>query len=322
MKAAVCTRYGSPDVLEIKEMTKPTPKDKEVLIKVVASTVSSGDCRVRGGNFPLGFGILARFIIGVPRKVILGTELAGTVETVGKDVTRFKVGDPVIAFCGAGFGAHAEYHVVAESGLIVIKPEDLSFAEAASLAFGGTTALYFLRERANVQPGETVLIVGASGAVGSAAVQLARHLGADVTGVCSTRNVELVKSIGAHRVIDYTQSDFTKAGTKYDLIFDTTGTVAAPQCKDVLKDKGRLVLVAADLVQMLQPLWSPLKGGGKVLAGNTPERVEDLHFLTELASRGGYRPVIDRSFKFDQIVQAHAYVETGRKKGSVIISMV
>jgi NADPH:quinone reductase-like Zn-dependent oxidoreductase len=322
MKAAVCPRYGSPAVLEFQELTKPIPKSRELLIRVFATTVSTGDCRVRGANFPRGLAFLARLALGWsgPRKPVLGTELAGVIEAVGTEVTRFKAGDAVIAFAGMKFGGHAEYQVMPEDGALAIKPESLPFDQAASLAFGGLTALYFLRDRARIQPQESVLVVGASGAVGSAAVQLARHFGADVTGVCSGKNVELVRSLGAQRVIDYTQTDLAQVATKYDIILDTTGTLST-QDEALLNDKGRLILVNADLPQMLESLWKPLKNGKKIITGNSSERAEDLRYLVDLAMQGVYKPVLDRSFSFAQIAEAHAFVETGRKRGSVVVTM-
>lgn len=291
---------------------------------MVTSTVSSADCRIRGADFPLGFGLLARLALGLtkPRKAILGTELAGSIESVGKNVSRFKEGDHIIAFVGAKLGAHAEYLAIPEASAIVIKPPNLSFQEAAALSFGGATALFFLKEKAKIQPGETVLIIGASGAVGSSAVQLARHFGAEVTGVCSSAKLELVKSIGAHHVIDYMKSDFSKLGLSYDIILDTTGTVSAPGCKRLLKEGGRLILVAANLFQMLQALWTRLPAGSRVIVGPAPERVGDLQFLADLTRDGAYKPIIDRSYTLSEIVEAHSYVGTGRKKGSVVITMV
>jgi NADPH:quinone reductase-like Zn-dependent oxidoreductase len=323
MKAAVCRHYGQPEVLEIKDIAKPIPKKHEVLIKVMATTVSSGDCRVRGANFPRGLGFIGRLALGWsgPRKPVLGTELSGVVEALGSDVTHFKVGDPIIAYPGIKMGAHAEYCVLPENGALVRKPDNLSFPEASALGFGGLTALYYLRDRANVQAGESVLIVGASGAVGVAAVQLAKHFGADVTAVCSGKNEDLVRSLGAQQVIDYTQKDFTRLGKQYDIILDTTGKIAAAQCKNVLKKNGRLMLISADLMQMLEPLWAPLKEGRKVMVGPAPERAEDLQFLVDLANHGVYKAVIERSFPLAQISQAHAYVETGRKRGSVVVTI-
>lgn len=323
MKAAVCQRYGSPESLEIKDMPQPIPKDREILIQVKATTVSSGDCRIRGANFPRGFGPLARLAIGWsgPRKPVLGTELSGVVEAVGREVTRFKVGDQVIAFPGMKVGAHAEYCVMPEGGAVVSKPTNLSFPEAAALGFGGLTALYYLRDRAKLKAGETILIIGASGAVGVAALQLANEWGADITAVCSGKNADLVRSLGARQVIDYTQTDFRTAGARYDVIVDIIGAIDPNSCLDSLHKKGRLLLLSADLPQILNSLWKPLKDGKKILTGVSSERGVDLQFLVDLASRGHYKAVVDRSYPFAQIAAAHAYVDTGRKKGSVVVTM-
>ncbi|MFW7377512.1 MAG: NAD(P)-dependent alcohol dehydrogenase [Oligoflexus sp.] len=323
MKAAVYQRYGSPSVIEIKDVDKPIPGDHEVLIRVMATTVSSADSRLRSANFPQGFGLMGRLVIGVsgPRKPILGTELAGVIEGCGKKVKRFRIGDPVIAVPGAGMGAHVEYFCMPESGLVVTKPEALSFEQAAALSFGGQTALYFLRDRAKLQAGESVLIVGAGGAVGSAAVQLARFFGAEVTGVCRTDKLDLVQSIGAQHVIDYTRSDFTKLGRLYDVIFDSTGTLSASRCQEVLNEGGRVILAVANLKQMLQALWPSLGKERKVITGYAADKVEAVQFLVDLASKGEFMPVVDRTYPFLQIAQAHAYVDEGHKKGSVVISM-
>lgn len=323
MKAAVYRRYGPPDVVQVEDLPTPVPGDREVLIRVHASTVSSGDWRVRSLKVPRGFGLLARPVFGLfePRRPVLGTELSGVIEAVGSAVQRFKVGDEVFAFPGFDLGGHAEYRTMPEDGRVVHRPEGLRHEEAAALSFGGTTALHFLRDLGKVQPGEEVLIVGASGAVGSAAVQIARHFGAKVTGVTSTANVELVQALGADRVIDYTTTDFLSGARRYDAVFDTVGSTTIAAARDTLKPTGRLLLCAADLPQMLEAGWVSLRGGRKVLTGNTPERVEDLRWLAELAAAGRYRPLIDRSFPLERIAEAHAYVETGRKRGSVVITM-
>ena len=322
MKAAVYERYGPPNVVELKEVEKPTPKDNEVLIKIHAATVTSGDWRARSLDMPAGFGIMGRLVFGVtkPRQPILGTELAGEIEAVGKDVSRFKVGDQVFAFSGAGMGCHAEYKCMPEDGAVALKPPNLTYDEAAPMSFGGTTALDFFR-RGKLKGGERVLVNGASGGVGTAAVQLARHFGADVTGVCSTANLELVRSLGATHVIDYTREDFTRNGETYDVIVDTVGTAPFTRSKNSLKERGRLLLVLGGLPDMLQVPWVSMTSKKRVIAGPAAERTEDLRFLAELAQAGEFRPVIGRRYPFEQIAEAHRYVDTGRKIGSVVITI-
>ena len=320
MKAWVCHRYGGPDVVELEDVPKPVPKAGEVLIRVHATTVTSGDWRVRTLDLPKGFGPIARLALGVtrPRQPILGTELAGRIEAVDKDVTGFNVGDEVIGFPGGAMGCHAQYRVMAEDGALAIKPASLSFEEGASLCFGGTTALHFLR-KSKAKSGDKVLVIGASGGVGTAMVQLARHLGAEVTGVTSTANVELVKSLGADTVIDYTQEDFAQSGKSYDIIADTVGATSLARCKLALRENGRLLAIAGGMPELLASLWTPLASSKKVIAGPAPERPDDVRRLTELAEAGALRPIIDRRYDFAQMVEAHAYVETGRKKGSVVV---
>jgi NADPH:quinone reductase-like Zn-dependent oxidoreductase len=322
MKAIVYEKYGPPDVLQLKEVEKPIPRDNEVLIRIHATTVTSGDCRVRSLNVPVGFGLISRLVFGVmkPRQPILGTELAGEVESVGKDVGRFKVGDQVFAFGGAGMGCYAEYKCVPEDGPLAMKPSNLTYDEAAAISFGGTTALDFFR-RGKLRKGERVLINGASGGVGTAAVQLARHFGAEVTGVCSAANLDLVRSLGATHVIDYTKDDFTRSGETYDVILDAVGTAPYSCSKDSLKEGGRLLLVLAGLPDMLPIPWVSLTSSKKIIAGPAAERAEDLRFLAELAQRGEFTPVIDRRYPFEQMAEAHRYVDTGRKKGNVIITL-
>ena len=322
MKAIVYERYGPPEVLQLKEVEKPTPKDNEVLIKILATTVTSGDWRVRSLNVPAGFGLIMRLVFGVsrPKQPILGSELAGVIESVGKDVRKFKVGDQVFAFSDAAMGCHAEYKCMPEDGGVALKPSNLTYDEAAALSFGGTTALSFFR-RGKLQSGEKVLINGASGGVGTAAVQLAKHFGADVTGVCSTANVELVRSLGATHVIDYTKEDFTQNGETYDVIVDTVGTAPFSRSKASLKERGRLLMVLAGLPDMLQAPWVSMTSSKKVIAGPATVRAEDLRFLAGLAEAGEFKPVIDRRYPFEQIAEAHSYVDTGRKKGNVIITL-
>jgi len=322
MKAIVYKRYGPPDVLQLEEVEKPVPRYNEVLIKTHATTVTSGDWRVRSLNVPVGFGLIMRLVFGVtrPKQPILGSESAGVIESTGKDVSKFKVGDAVFAFSDAAMGCHAEYKCMAEDGAVVPKPSNLSFEEAAALSFGGTTALDYLR-RGKLQSGESVLINGASGAVGTAAVQLAKHFGAIVTGVCSTANLELVRSLGATHVIDYTREDFTQNGKDYDVIVDTVGTAPFSRSKASLKEGGRLLMILAGLPDMLKALWVSMTSSRQVIAGPATVRVEDLHFLAGLAEAGKFKPVIDRRYPFEQIAEAHRYVDTGRKKGNVVITL-
>ena len=320
MKAIVYTSYGAPDVLQLKETEKPVPGKDEILIKIRATTVTSGDWRVRSLNVPRGFKLMSRLFLGItkPKKQILGTELSGEVVSVGENVSIFKTVDQVFAFSGAGMGCYTEYKTMPEDGMVVLKPTNLTYEEAAALSFGGTTALDFFR-RGNLQNGENVLINGASGGVGTAAVQLARHFGAVVTGVCSTANIELVKSLGADHVIDYTKEDFTKNGETYDIIMDTAGTAPYSRCKKSLKENGRLLLVLGGLPDMLGIPWVHLTGKKKIIAGPAGERVDDLQTLARLAEEGVFKPVIDRRYPFEQMVDAHRYVDTGRKKGNVVV---
>ena len=323
MKAIVYERYGPPEVLELREVAKPTPKDNEVLIKTYATTVTTGDWRVRSLNVPVGFGLIGRLVLGVsrPRQPILGTELAGEIELVGKDVKKFKTGDQVFAFSGASMGCHAEYKCMPEDGAVALKPANLTYDEAAAISFGGTTALNFFR-RGKLQSGEKVLVNGASGGVGTAAVQLAKHFGANVTGVCSTANVELVRSLGANHVIDYTKEDFTRNGETYDVIVDIAGTAPFSRSKGSLKEGGRLLLVLGGLPDVLQIPWISLTSNKRVIAGPAAERAEDLRFLAKLAEAGEFKPVIGRRYPFEQIVEAHRYVDTGHKRGNVVITLL
>ncbi len=316
MKAIVYTKFGPPEVLHFQEVEKSAPKANEVLIKIVATTVVKEDPDWRASP---GFnGILK------PRHPILGQELAGEVEATGKDVTRFKPGDQVFGF--DMFGAYAEYKCMHENGALAIKPVNLSYEEAASVPNGALTALPFLRDKAKIQSGQTVLIYGASGSVGSAAVQLARYYGAKVTGVCSTANLEWVKSLGADQMIDYTQEDFTENGKTYDIIFDTVGKRSFSECKGSLSDEGIYLATVPTPVMMLRALWTAKRGGKKVkfvAAGlrSAREKIKDLVFLTELIEAGKIKAVIDRCYPLEQIAEAHRYVEKGHKKGNVVITV-
>lgn len=316
MKAIVYTKFGPPEVLQLKEVRKPTPKDNEVLIKIYATTVVKEDPDMRTSS---GFNGLLK-----PRNPILGQELAGNIESIGKNVTRFKTGDQVYGL--DMFGAYAEYKCMPETGALAIKPTNMSYEEAASVPNGALTALPFLRDKGCIQSGQTVLIYGASGSVGTAAVQLAKYYKAEVTGVCSTTNIEWVKSLGADQVINYTREDFTKNGKTYDIIFDTVGKRSFSECKGSLTDEGIYISTVITPVMMLQVLL-PAKISGKkvkfVAAGLRPasEKIEDLHFLTELIEAGKIKPVIDRCYPLEQIVEAHRYVEKGHKKGNVVITV-
>lgn len=322
VKAFVYRRYGPPDVLELTDLPKPVPADHELLIRIRATTVSSADWRMRSLSLPRGFGLPGRLAIGVrgPRKPVLGTELSGEVEAVGRSVTSFQVGDPVFAFTGAAHGCHAEYRCLPANGAVARKPPNLSFEQAAALSFGGATMLDFF-ERAQLRGNERVLINGASGAVGTAAVQLARHLGAHVTGVCSTANLAQVRSIGADEVIDYTRQDFTRTNARFDVIVDAVGNAPFSRSQSALSCGGRLLLVLATLPDLLTAPWHSLTSGRKVIAGPASERPEYVRRLGELATAGRFMPVIDRCYPFEQMVDAHRYVDSGRKRGSVVVTL-
>lgn len=315
--------YGSPDVLQLTELEKPIPKDNEILIRVHATSVTSADCRVRSMNAPAGFGLIMRLVLGVtgPRKSVLGSELAGMVEAIGKNVRQFRAGDLVFAYADWAMGCYAEYKCMPEDGAVAPKPSNLTIEQAAVMSFGGTTALHFLR-KAKLARGEKLLINGASGAVGCAAIQLARHFGAEVTAVCGAANVELVRSLGADHVIDYASNDFTKNGRTYDVIVDTAGTAPYSRSKGSLSQNGRLLLVLASLPDMLPIPWVSMTSNQKIIAGEASGRADDLRFLADLAEKGQFTPVIDRRFPFEQMAQAHRYVDTGRKKGNVVITLL
>ncbi len=320
MKTAIYKEYGSPDVLQLTEVEKPTPKDNEVLIKIHATTVTAVDSIFRSGRQ-----IAARLFTGLmrPKVTTLGSELAGEIEAVGKDVKRFKVGDKILA-ATAEFGAYAEYLCLPEEAVLIKKPDNMSYEEAA--AFCDITALPFLQEGANLQRGQKILINGASGAIGTVAVQLAKHFGAEVTGVCSTRNVELVKSLGADQVIDYKKEDFTRTRESYDIIFDVVGKSSFAKAKGSLKLGGLYLTPVISLPLLLQMLWTSKFGNKKakiVFAGLRPanEQVKDLTLMRELFEKGVLKAVIDQSYSLEQIVEAHSYVDQGHKRGNVVVTV-
>lgn len=320
MKAFVCEQYGPPEVLRLREVAAPIPKNNEVLVRIRATTVTTADSRIRAMRMPRGFGLPGRLAFGFakPRQPVLGSALAGEIVACGKNVTRFKPGDRVFAMSGMRLGCHAEYQCVPEDGAVAHKPPNLEYAEAAALPFGGTTALDFFR-RGRLKKGERILINGASGSVGSAAVQLARHRGAEVTGVCSTPHAELVRALGAQRVIDYTREDFTQSGERYDVIMDIAGAAPFARVRDSLAPGGRLLLVLCGLPEMLKAPWQSLISGKKVIAGPAAERQEDIVLLAELAATGAFKPVIGHCYDFAEMVEAHRRVDLGHKPGNVAV---
>lgn len=330
MKAVVYTEFGSPDVLHLKEVAKPTPKDNEVLIRVRATPVTFGDILARNFNkvsprnftMPSIIWLPARMALGFrkPKRQILGSEFAGEIEAVGQAVTLFKAGDPVFGYRAMNFGANAEYLCMPEDGILTIKPASLTDEEAATIPGGALTALTLLR-KVNIQPGQKVLINGASGSIGSAALQLAKHYGAEVTGVCGTPRVAFVKALGADKVIDYTKEDFTQSGETYDLIVDILGKCSFARCKHALKPNGRVLYASFHMKQLFQMLWTSKFGGRKVICALSTETRDDLLLIRELVETGKLKAVIDRCFPLEQAANAHRYVEAGLKTGSVVLTV-
>lgn len=323
MKAIVYTKYGPPEVLQLIEVDKPVPKNNEVLVKIHATTVTATECTFRKGK-PL----FSRLFTGItkPKITMLGEELAGEIEATGKDVKLFKKSDQVFGTAGPRFGANAEYKCIPEDGVLAIKPGNTTYEEAAASVDGFLTALPFLRDKGNIKSGDKVLVNGASGSVGSAAVQVAKYYEAEVTGVCSAANAALVKSIGADNIIDYTKEDFTKKGNTYDIIFDVVGNISFPRCKKSLTQKGIFLEATIGLGVFPFVLWTSLFGSKKAKIAATGlrppnERLKDLLILKELMEAGKIKPVIDRTYSLEQIADAHRYVDKGHKKGNVVITV-
>jgi NADPH:quinone reductase-like Zn-dependent oxidoreductase len=322
MKAVVYERYGSPNVLQSKQVEKPAPKDNEVLIKIYAATVTAGDCETRRFDMPFLFWIPIRLYMGIrrPRIKILGQELAGEIESIGKEVKLFRNGDKVFAPTDMNFGAYAEYKCLPSTHPIAIKPTNMSYEEAATIPTGGLNALHFLR-KSNIQSGQKVLINGAAGSIGTFAVQLAKYFGAEVTGVDSTRKLDMLRSIGADHVVDYTQEDFTESGETYDVILDVVRKRSFSRCKRAIKPNGIYLAANPGLTELVQMLWTSMIGGKKVLTGMADYKTEDLKYLKELVEAGKIRTVIDRRYPLQQMAEAHQYVEDGLKTGNVVITV-
>lgn len=320
MKAIIYRNYGPPNVLELLDFEKPTPKPNEVLIKVFATTVTTADCMMRRGDT-----FLSRIILGFtrPKKKfqILGTEFSGIIESIGNKVTKFKEGDEVFAFRGFGTGCYAQYKCMNENGSLAKKPYNMEFIEAASVVDGATTALFFLKEKANIQEGQKVLINGASGSIGTFAVQLAKYFGAEVTGVCSTKNIEMVKSLGADNIVDYTKEDFKKTDETYDIIFDTISKSSFAHCKKVLKSNGKYVVTVMTLKNVLLSFITKFWNKKKVIFAMSLNKTEELNFIRTIIEEGKLKTIIDKQFPLEKIQEAHAYVNTGHKKGNVVITV-
>ena len=317
MKAAVCTSYGSPEVIQLKEVIKPTPKENQILLKTHSSSVTSGDARIRKAD-----PYIIRLIFGFkrPRKSILGVVVAGEIESVGTKVTKFKVGDNVFGSAGMSFGAHAQYQCINEDGVLAKMPNIITYNEAAAIPFGATAALHFLR-KGNVKAEQKVLIYGASGALGTIAIQLAKEFGAKVTAVCSTKNHDLVKSLGADHVIDYRKEDFTKNGIKYDVIFDTIGKANFSSSLKSLSKSGTMLLAAAGVGLMIRGALTSMLGGKKIISGVIEEKAEDMEYFKKLIEVNKLKATVDTVYALNDIRKAHAHVDSGHKTGDVIVNM-
>lgn len=302
MKAIICTQYGSPDVLQMKEVAKPIPGSNQILVKIVATAVNSGDVRVRSLDAKGLLRLIMRLVLGIskPRKPILGTVFSGVVETVGSNVSKFKAGDKVFGMTGFDFGTYAEYIAVHQNGYVIEMPENASFDEAAAIIFGGQTAIYYL-DKAKIagKPNKKILIIGATGSVGTAAIQLAKYYSADITAVCSSKGRKLVAELGVTNIILYDKEDFTKQTEKFDIIFDAVGKYSKNECKKLLNKNG---------------VYKSVHG-----SGYASENIQQLQLLKELFEKGAFKAIIDKTFQMDEIIEAHRYVDTGRKKGNVVL---
>ncbi|SDZ65268.1 NADPH:quinone reductase [Evansella caseinilytica] len=315
MKAIVCTKYGPPEVLQLQEVEKPTPKDKQLLVRVYATAVNSADWRLRAA-----IPSVVRLFFGLtkPRQPILGGAFAGIVEQIGKAVDQFKPGDKVFGMTGMSVGTYAEYVCVFQDGCVAVMPQNIDYAASASVPFGATTALHFLKKVKLVR-GEKLLVYGASGAVGSAAVQFARHIDSEVTAVCNSANLPWVQELGAERVIDYHREDFTKNDAKYDVVFETVNKLPYAHCKKLLKRGGRLILGSAGFADMLKGVWGSASSSSQILTGVAQETQEDVRFVRELIEQGAYVPIIDKTYLLPEMAEAHRYVQQGHKKGNVVV---
>jgi NADPH:quinone reductase-like Zn-dependent oxidoreductase len=320
MKAIVYQKYGPPEVLQLEEIEKPVPRENEVLIKVFATTVTAADCMMRRGDT-----VLSRILLGLlkPKKKfqVLGTEFSGTIEAAGSRVKKFKAGDEVYGFRGFGTGCYAQYKCMNENGSLSLKPVNMDFPEAASVVDGATTALFFLKEKANIQKGNKVLINGAAGSIGTFAVQLAKYFGADVTGVCSTGNIELVKLLGADKVVDYTKEDFTGTGEQYDIIFDTVGKSSFAHCRKILTGNGKYVVTVMTFNHVLQTFLTKFGSRKKVIFDMSVSKTAALKFIKKLTEEGNLKTIIDKEYPLEAMPEAHAYVEKGHKQGNVVITV-
>ncbi|MBX7270126.1 NAD(P)-dependent alcohol dehydrogenase [Micromonospora sp. Llam7] len=321
MRAVVYTKFGPPEVLRLVERPTPEPKPNEVLIRVHATTVTSAESGMRQGR-PLW----GRVIIGLtgPRRAMrtLGIELSGEIAAIGEKVTRFRLGDKVFGFAGFQPGANADYMCLRQTASLAIKPANTTFAQAAAAVDGSSTALFFLRDKANIKPGQRVLVIGASGSIGTYAVQLAKHFGAHVTGVCSTRNLDLVRELGADDVVDYTTEDFTKRGERYDIVFDTVGKSSYRRCRRVLRDDGVYLPTTGLVTNNLLTAWTAMRRGPKVKAGMSVEKSEALVLLRDLIEADSLRIVVDKTYPLERVTDAHRYVDQGRKRGNVVVTLI